>query len=115
MFYILIPTIKQNIKVCFHQQKTPNVPNIYISTRILAVIFIILNHYSYIILSQDISDTVTMSVFVPLYLVTTVEFRHCGSWKVTVRLVLPLTLRRTIDGASGAPEQGHRGALTITS
>lgn len=45
----------------------------------------------------------------PLYLVTTVELRHCGSWKVTVSVMLLLTLRRTIDGASGAPEQGHTG------
>lgn len=44
----------------------------------------------------------------PLYLVTTVELRHCGSWKVTVRVLLLLTLSRTMDGASGAPEQGHR-------
>lgn len=44
---------------------------------------------------------------VPRYLVTTVELRHCGSWKVTVSVLLLLTLRRTIDGASGAPEQGH--------
>lgn len=47
-------------------------------------------------------------VLVPLYLVTTVELRHCGSWKVTVSVVLLLTLRRTTDGASGATEQGHR-------
>lgn len=51
---------------------------------------------------------VYLCVFVPLYLVTTVELRHCGSWKVTVSVVLLLTLRRTIDGASGAPEQGHK-------
>lgn len=50
--------------------------------------------------------------FVPLYLVTTVELRHCGSWKVTVSVVLLLTLKRTIEGASGAPGQGQRDLLT---
>lgn len=50
--------------------------------------------------------------FVPLYLVTTVELRHCDSWKVMVSVVLLLTLKRTIEGASGAPGQGQRDVLT---
>lgn len=58
---------------------------------------------------------VYLCVLVPLYLVTTVELRHCGSWKVTVSVVLLLTLRRTIDGASGGPEQGHREASACMS
>lgn len=45
---------------------------------------------------------------IPLYLVTTVELKHWGSWKLTVSVVLLLTLKRTIDGASGAPEQGKK-------
>lgn len=45
----------------------------------------------------------------PLYLVTTVELKHCGSWKLTVSVVLLLMLRRTTPGASGTPRQGQTG------
>lgn len=44
-----------------------------------------------------------------------VEFRLCGSWKVMVNVVLLLTLRRTMVGASGGPEQGHTDVWVCTS
>lgn len=45
---------------------------------------------------------------IPLYSVTTDELKHGGSWKLTVSVVLLLTLKRTTDGASGAPNRGKK-------
>lgn len=50
---------------------------------------------------------------IPLYLVITEELKHWGSWKLTVSVVLLLTLKRTIEGASGAPEQGKKFNLLV--
>lgn len=49
----------------------------------------------------------------PLYLVTTVEFRLWGSWKVTVSVVLLLTLSRTMVGASGGPDERGSKELSV--
>lgn len=55
--------------------------------------------------------TTTSANSIPLYLVTTEELKHGGSWKLTISVVLLLTLKRTTDGASGAPEQEQKNDI----